>query len=99
MNACRRSGSARPSSFLAFFHDNLRRCRAARIVSRQHLSPKRSPAQWTRRRKVQRGGGSAPLRGGVAAVRWAAQTTATKSASRRGGKRAATARVVELLPG
>ena len=28
MNACRRSGSARPSSFLAFFHDSLRRCRS-----------------------------------------------------------------------
>ena len=58
MNACRRSGSARPSSFLAFFHDSLRRCRTARIVSRQHLSPKRSRTQWTRRRKVQRGAGS-----------------------------------------
>src|SRR4051794_14844247 len=45
MNACRRSGSARPSSFLAFFHDSLRRCRTARIVSRQHLSPKRSRTQ------------------------------------------------------
>ena len=43
--------------------------------------------QWTRRRKVQRGAGSAPSRGGVAAVRWAAQTTSPSSASRRGQKR------------
>ena len=64
-NACRRSGSARPSSFLAFFQDSLRRCRAARIVSRQHANPKRSRGQPTRRRKVQRGAGSAPTRGGV----------------------------------
>ena len=87
MNACRRSRSARPSSFLAFFHDSLRRCRTARIVSRQHLSPKRSRTQWTRRRNVQRGAGSAPSMGRVAAVRWAAQTTSPSSASRRGQKR------------
>src|SRR4051812_45404120 len=37
--------------------------------------------------KVQRGAGSAPSRGGVAAVRWAAQTTSPSSASRRGQKR------------
>src|SRR6187200_811723 len=49
--------------------------------------PKRSRTQWTRRRKVQRGAGSAPSRGGVAAVRWAAQTTSPSSASRRGQKR------------
>src|SRR4051812_45801351 len=30
--------------------------------------PKRSRTQWTRRRKVQRGAGSAPSRGGVPAV-------------------------------
>ena len=66
--------------------DSLRRCRTARMVSRQHLSPKRSRTQWTRRRKVQRGAGSAPSRGGVAAVRWAAQTTSPSSASRHGQK-------------
>src|SRR4051812_4271565 len=87
MNACRRSGSARPSSFLAFFHDSLRRCRTARIVSRQHLSPKRSRTPWTRRRKGQRGGGSAPSRGGGAAGRWGAPTTPPRSASRCGQKK------------
>src|SRR3954466_4633229 len=81
INACRRSGSARPSSFLAFFHDSLRRCRAARIVSRQHLRPKRSRTQPTRRRKVQRGAGSAPSTGGAAALRWAAQTASRSAAA------------------
>src|SRR3954454_2812380 len=42
MNACRCSGLARPSSFLAFFHDSLRRCRTPPIVSRPHTRPKRS---------------------------------------------------------
>src|SRR3954449_6607606 len=87
INACRRSGSARPSSFLAFFQDSVRRCRAVRIVSRQHLSPKRSRTQPTRRRNVQRGAGSAPSMGRVAAVRWAAQTTSPSSALRGGQKR------------
>ena len=87
LNACRRSGSARPSSFLAFFHDSLRRCRAVRIVSRQSTNPNRSPAQPTRRRSVQRGAGLAPPMGGVAAVRWAVRTTWPSSASRRGQKR------------
>src|SRR3954471_10775690 len=87
MNACRCSGSARPSNFLAFFQDSLRRCRTTRIVSRQHTSPKRSRAQPTRRRNVQRGAGSAPTMGRVAAVRWAAQTTSPSSAARRGQKR------------
>src|SRR3954468_4326427 len=145
INACRRSGSARPSSFLAFFHDSLlprqlasttacfhdsllprqlasttacfhdsllprqlasttacfhdsllprqlasttacfhdslRRCRAARIVSRQHLRPKRSRTQPTRRRKVQRGAGSAPSTGGAAALRWAEQTASRSAAA------------------
>ena len=45
---------ARPSSFLAFFHDNCSRCRAAQIVSRQQVQPNRSPTQRTRRRSVQR---------------------------------------------
>src|SRR4051812_49586215 len=87
MNACRRSGSARPSSFLAFFHDSLRRCRTARIVSRQHLSPKRSRTQWTRRRKGQRGGGSAPSFGGGGARRLGAPNTSPRSASPRGEKK------------
>src|SRR3954467_2041650 len=60
---------------LAAFQDSLRRCRAARIVSRQHTRPNRSRTQPTRRRNVQRGAGLAPTMGGVAAVRWAAQTT------------------------
>src|SRR4051795_3026633 len=60
MNACRCSGLARPSSFLAFVHDSLRRGRTTRIVSRQHSRPKRSRPQPTRRRNVQRGAGSAP---------------------------------------
>src|SRR5215210_3382319 len=95
MNAFRRSGSARPSSFLAFFHDSLRRWRAARIVSRQHTSPNRSRTQPTRRRKVQRGAGSAPSSGGVAAVRWAAQSASPSSASRGGQKRDGGARAPE----
>src|SRR4029450_4586550 len=88
MNACPRSGSARPSSFLAFFHDSLRRCRAARIVSRQQRQPKRSRTYSTSRFRVQRGAGSAPSRGGVAAVRWAAQTASRSAAAifaQRGG--------------
>ena len=87
MNACRRSGSARPSSFLAVFQDNLRRCRAARIVSRQPTRPNRSRPRPTRRRNVQRGAGSAPTTGGVAAVRWAVRIASLSSASRRGQKR------------
>ncbi len=87
MNACRRSGLARPSSFLAFFHDSLRRCRAARIVSRQHTNPNRSRTQPTRRCNVQRGAGSAPATGGVAAARWAARIVSPSSAVRCGQKR------------
>src|SRR4051812_38243074 len=41
----------------------------------------------TRRRNVQRGAGSAPSMGRVAAVRWAAQTTSPSSAVRCGQKR------------
>jgi hypothetical protein len=37
------SGSARPRSFLAFVQDSSRRCRVARIVSRQHTISNRSP--------------------------------------------------------
>src|SRR4051795_1493020 len=87
MNACRRSGSARPSNFLAFFQDSLRRCRAARIVSRQHTRPKRSRTQPTRRRNVQRGAGSAPARGGVAAVRWAVRIVSPRLAGGGGEKK------------
>src|SRR5215213_95955 len=68
------------------FQDNLRRCRAARIVSRQHPSPNRSRTPPTRRRNVQRGAGSAPTTGGVAAVRWAVRIASLSSASRRGQK-------------
>src|SRR3982750_4514969 len=86
--ACRRCGSARPSSFLAFFHDNPRRCRAARIVSRQQVRPNRSPTQPTRRRSVQRGGGSAPATGGGGGGGWAARIVSPRPASisgQRGG--------------
>jgi hypothetical protein len=86
MKACRRVGSARPSNFFAFFHDSSRRCRAARIVSRQQTMPNRSCTQPTRRLSVQRGAGSAPATGGVAAVRWAMRTVSPSAASRRGQK-------------
>src|SRR3954453_4395633 len=65
--ASRRSGSARPSSFLAFFHDRSNRRSAARMVSRQHRRPNRSRTNATRRLSVKRGGGSAPATGGLAA--------------------------------
>ena len=83
MKARRCSGSARPSSFLAFFHDSARRCRAARMVSRQTLRPKRSRTNATRRLRVKRGGGSAPSTGGAAAAPWAARTTSPRLAAVR----------------
>jgi hypothetical protein len=72
---------ARPRSVLAFLQDSLRRCRAARIVSRQRERPKRSRTWATKRRRVQRGAGSAPATGGRAAVRCALRTTSPRSAS------------------
>ena len=83
MKACRCSGSARPSNFLAFFHDSARRCRAARMVSRQTLRPKRSRTNATRRLRVKRGAGSAPSTGGAAAAPWAARTTSPRLAAVR----------------
>ena len=64
-----------------FFQDSFRRCRAARIVSRQQLRPNFSRTQPTRRRSVQRGAGSAPATGGAAAERWAARTVSPRPAS------------------
>ena len=93
MNTSRRSGSARPSSFLAFFHDRSSRCRAARMVSRQRRTLKRSRTKLTRRRKVQRGFGFAPATGGAAAccraVRTASPRAAAMSGQRGGGHRCA----------
>ena len=80
MKASRRAGSARPSSFLAFFHDRPSRCRAARMVSRQHGRANRARTKPTSRRSVQRGFGSAPATGGPAASRWAARTAAPSAA-------------------
>ncbi len=80
MKASRRAGSARPSSFLAFFHDRPSRCRAARTVSRQHGRANRARTKPTSRLSVQRGYGSAPATGGPAASRWAAQTSAPSAA-------------------
>jgi hypothetical protein len=80
LKACRRCGSARPSSFLAFFHDSLRRCRATRTVSRQQVRPNCSRTKPTSRRKVQRGVGSAPATGGVTALRWASRTASPRLA-------------------
>jgi hypothetical protein len=83
MKACRCSGSARPSSFLAFFHDSARRCRAARMVSRQTLRPKCSRTNATRRLGVKRGVGTAPSTGGAATAPWAARTTSPRLAAVR----------------
>src|SRR5215213_9151589 len=80
MKASRRAGSARPSSFLAFFHDRPSRCRAARTLSRQHERANRARTKPTSRLSVQRGFGSAPPSGGPAASRWAAQTAAPSAA-------------------
>jgi hypothetical protein len=80
MKASRRAGSARPSSFLAFFHDRPSRCSAARTVSRQHGRANRTRTKPTSRRSVQRGFGSAPATGGPAASRCAAQTAAPSAA-------------------
>ncbi len=84
MNPCRRAGSARPSSFLAFFQLRSKRCSTVRIVSRQQVRPNRSRTQATRRLRVQRGAGPSPATGGAAAVRWAARTTSPRPASKRG---------------
>jgi hypothetical protein len=93
MNASRRAGSARPSSFLAFCHDNLSRCKAARMVSRQRRRPNRSHTNPARRRNVQRGFGSAPATGGRAACRCAVRTASPRAAAisgqRGGGHRCA----------
>src|SRR5919205_2575596 len=89
--ARRRSGSARLRSFLAFFQDSFSRCKAARRVSRQHVIPKRPRTQPTSRRKVQRGGGSAPATGGVTAARWAARRHSPSSVADRDKKGAASA--------
>ncbi len=86
-------GSARPSSSLAFFHDRPSRRSAARIVSRQHSRPNRSRTKPARRLSVQRGFGSAPATGGLAACRCAARTSsptaAAMSGQRGGGHRCA----------
>src|SRR5215213_5010257 len=55
--------------------------RAARIVSRQRVRPNASSTQPTRRRRVQRGAGSAPATGAAAAACWAARTTSPRPAS------------------
>ncbi len=54
------------------------------------VRPNASRTQPTRRRKVQRGAGSAPARGGAAAVRWAAPTTPPRPAATSGQRGAAT---------
>ena len=78
MKASRRSELARPSNFLAFFHDRPSRCRAARMVSRQHRRPNRACTKPTSRFSVQRGFGSAPAAGGAAGCCWAARTSAER---------------------
>ena len=86
MKASRRSELARPSSFRAFFHDRPSRCRAARMVSRQHKRPNRACTKPTSRFSVQRGFGSAPAMGGLAACCWAARTSAPRAAAMSGQK-------------
>ena len=86
MKVARRSGLARPSNFLAFFHDRSSRCRAARMVSRQHKRPNRACTKPTSRFSVQRGFGSAPATGGLAASCWAARTSAPSAAAMSGQK-------------
>ena len=51
------------------------------MVSRQHRRPNRSRTKPTRRLRVQRGGGSAPARGGLAATCWAARTALPRAAA------------------
>src|SRR4051812_6721471 len=87
MNACRCSGLARPSSFLAFVHDSLRRGRTTRVVSRQHNRPKRPPPPPAQRRHGPRGAGSGPSRGGGGARRWGRPAPPPGPASPRGGKK------------
>ncbi len=61
-----------------------------RIGSRQQVRPNRSRTQPTKRRKVQRGAGSAPATGGAAATRWAVRTVSPRPASmseQKGGGR------------
>ncbi len=86
MKASRRSELARPSNFLAFFHDRPSRCRAARMVSRQHRRPNRACTKPTSRFSVQRGFGSAPATGGAAASCWAARISAPSAAAMSGQK-------------
>ena len=93
MKASRRPGWARPRSFLAFFYDRSSRCRAARMVSRQHRRPNRACTKPTSRFSVQRGFGSAPATGDAAASCWAARTSAPRAAAmsrqKGGGRRCA----------
>ena len=84
--ASRRLGLARPSSFLAFCHDKASRCRAARMVSRQHRRPNRACTKSTTRFSVQRGFGSAPATRGLAASCWVARTSAPSAAAMSGQK-------------
>ena len=86
MNSLRRTGSARPSSLRAFFHENPHRCRAQRMLSRHSRRSKRSCTNATRRLSVQRGGGSAPARGGSAAACWAVRIALPRAAAIRGQK-------------
>src|SRR4051812_36591852 len=50
-----------------FFHDNLSRCSARRMVSRQQQRPNCACTKPARRRDVQRGFTAAPATGGLAA--------------------------------
>src|SRR5215213_9343334 len=72
MNACRRSGSARPSSFLAFFHDSLLprqlevvQGRADRLATAPQPEPLAPPADQAAQRPARRwiGPGSGRRRG------------------------------------
>ena len=56
------------------------------MVSRQQARPNRSFTNTARRFRVQRGGGAAPVTGGLAAACWAARTSTPRAASIAGQK-------------
>jgi len=70
----------------AFCHDNLSRCNARRMVSRQQQRPNCACTKPASRRSVQRGFTSAPGTGGLAAWHWPARTCSPSAAAISGQK-------------